>query len=79
MKPLPAIGFVVPAFNAEGTIGDTLRSLQAQSCGDWSAVVVDDGSSDGTSAIAGSFSDERITVIRQSNAGVASGATRGCG
>lgn len=40
---------VVPAFNRASTIEAALRSIQQQTCGLWDAIVVDDGSADGTS------------------------------
>jgi len=39
---------VIPAFNRAATIGAALQSVQAQTCHDWEAIVVDDGSRDGT-------------------------------
>jgi len=71
MNATTPIGFVVPAYNAERTIGDTLRSLQSQSFQDWTAVVVDDGSSDTTSTVTESFHEPRITLLKQTNGGVA--------
>ena len=49
---------------------DAIRSVLAQSHGDWSMVVVDDGSTDATAAVAASFGEPRIAVVRQDNAGV---------
>lgn len=43
---------VVPAFNAAATLPETLRSLSAQSFGDFEIIVVDDGSTDATAEIA---------------------------
>lgn len=65
------ISVIVPAYNAAGTIADTLESLLAQNYPNWEAIVVDDGSSDRTAEIARSFEgrDARIRVISQSNAG----------
>ncbi len=45
---MPLFSIVVPCFNAEKTIGATLASLRAQSCADWEAICIDDGSSDAT-------------------------------
>jgi glycosyltransferase involved in cell wall biosynthesis len=49
----------------------------AQTHGDWALVVVDDGSTDATAAVAAQFTDPRIRLIRQTNAGVASARNRG--
>ena len=67
-----ALTFVIPAFNAAATIHDTLASLIAQSRTDWNALVVDDGSSDTTSAIVAelSASEPRIKFMRTPHLGV---------
>ena len=54
---MPAITVLIPARNAEATLGDTLQSLVAQSFGDFDVLLVDDASTDGTRALAESFSD----------------------
>lgn len=66
------IGVVIPAFNAEKTLAETLLSVQGQLGVPWVAVVVDDGSADGTAAIACDFAkrDPRISVVRQRNGGL---------
>jgi hypothetical protein len=71
------IGVVIPAFNAASWIGDAIVSVLAQTHSDWSLVVVDDGSTDGTGEIAAGFNDQRIALIRQSNAGVSAARNRG--
>jgi len=65
---------IVPAFNAEGTLAEALDSVIGQSFEDWEAIVVDDGSGDGTARIAQDYAsqDDRIRFYRQSNAGAAS-------
>lgn len=64
---------IIPAWNAERTLARALASVQAQSHGDLEIIVVDDGSSDGTLALARAIAadDRRITVLTQANAGVA--------
>ncbi|WP_421996448.1 glycosyltransferase [Reyranella sp.] len=47
-----SLSVVIPAHNAAGTLAETLESLRAQTRTDWEALVVDDGSTDGTAAIA---------------------------
>ncbi|MCC5786785.1 MAG: glycosyltransferase family 2 protein [Phycisphaerales bacterium] len=71
------VGFVVPAFNAQSTLADTLLSFIAQDDPGWSAIVVDDGSTDATAQIARSFADPRIIVLRQQNAGLATARNAG--
>ena len=46
------ISVVIPAYNAAGTIAETLASLRDQTYERWEAIVVDDGSSDQTASIA---------------------------
>ena len=58
---------VIPTFNREATLRETLRSIEEQTFRDFDVVVVDDGSTDGTIEIAQSFSFVR--VIRQQNSG----------
>ncbi len=60
----PAVTVVVPARDEAEGIGRCLRSLLAQEyAGALDVVVVDDGSSDGTGAIARGFGDARLRVI----------------
>src|SRR5258708_7976791 len=62
---------VIPAYNAEATLDQTLQSLRAQTYAAWNAIVVDDGSRDGTFAIAEKIAraNPRVRIIRQTNAG----------
>lgn len=71
------IDFIIPAYNAEGTITRTLDSLRAQTDPHWNAIVVDDGSTDQTSRIVNSYDDERIRRVFQPNRGP--GAARNLG
>lgn len=71
------IAVVIPAFNVAPFVGDAIRSLLSQTYRQWSAVVVDDGSSDSTAAVAESFGDPRIRVIRQPRSGVSPARNRG--
>ncbi|MFA4855195.1 MAG: glycosyltransferase family A protein [archaeon] len=66
-KPIASI--VVPAFNAEKTIGKCLESLSRQSFKGYETIVVDDGSRDKTGEIAESFRGTR--VLTEKNAGPA--------
>lgn len=72
------IGVVIPAYNAAQWIGDAILSVLRQTHADWRLVVVDDGSSDRTSEVAAAFTDVRMQLIRQQNAGVSAARNRGC-
>jgi GT2 family glycosyltransferase len=64
------INIIIPAHNAERHLGAALDSVQSQTERDWQALVVDDGSTDGTAGIAeGYLGDERIRLVRQANGG----------
>ena len=70
------VSVVIPALDAAANIRQTLNSVLAQTYQEIEVIVVDDGSSDATSAIVEEFvaQDARFQLIRQSNAGV--GAAR---
>jgi glycosyltransferase involved in cell wall biosynthesis len=76
---MPSVAVVIPAYNAEATLGNTLSSVLAQTMSDFELVVTDDGSKDATYEIAKSFAlrDNRLTVIRQSNSGLADARNSG--
>lgn len=68
---MPRFSVVIPAYNAEATLAETIDAVLAQSCNDWECVIVDDGSSDGTAAVARRYADlePRVRVVSQSNMG----------
>jgi glycosyltransferase involved in cell wall biosynthesis len=70
----PRFSVIVPAYNVEAYLEDTVASVRAQTCDDWELVIVDDGSTDATGRIASRLaeSDGRIRVLAQQNGGCAS-------
>jgi glycosyltransferase involved in cell wall biosynthesis len=67
MKPLVSI--LIPAYNAQKWIADTLRSAVAQTWGRKEIIVVDDGSRDDTFSVAQRFESRWLKVVRQQNQG----------
>lgn len=77
--PPPLVSVIVPAFNAEATLRATLQSVSAQTHTRLELLVVDDGSTDGTAALAERIgqTEPRLILIRQANAGVAAARNAG--
>ena len=72
MKPLVSI--LIPAFNAQQWIAETIHSAVAQSWPRKEIIVVDDGSTDRTLEVARQFASKEVTVVSKANQGAA--ATR---
>jgi glycosyltransferase involved in cell wall biosynthesis len=68
---------VMPLFNKEREVARALRSVMAQKFDDYELIVVNDGSTDNGPTVVKSFSDPRIRLINQENAGVSSARNRG--
>jgi CDP-glycerol glycerophosphotransferase len=66
------LSVVVPIYNVEDYLDECLRSLAGQTFGDFEAVLVDDGSTDGSAAIAQRFiaGDERFRLVARPNGGL---------
>jgi glycosyltransferase involved in cell wall biosynthesis len=77
----PLVTAIVPAFNAAATLAETLQSVAAQTWRAFECLIVDDGSTDETAAIAEAFcqADRRFTLLRKENGGVASARNHGLG
>lgn len=63
------ISVVIPLYNKETSIAQSLGSGLSQSYQDFEIVVVDDGSTDGSVAIIEAINDSRIRLIKQKNGG----------
>jgi glycosyltransferase involved in cell wall biosynthesis len=74
MKQKSLVSILIPAYNSEKWIGDTLRSAVAQTWTPKEIIVVDDGSTDRTLEVARQFESDGVQVFTQKNQGAA--ATR---
>lgn len=70
------VSCVVPVFNGSRYLAETLESLFSQTHPPFEVIVVDDGSTDETGAVARAFG-QRIRYIHQDNAGPAAARNRG--
>jgi glycosyltransferase involved in cell wall biosynthesis len=73
------VSVVIPAFNAQDVIGETLRSVRSQTHCNLEIIVVDDGSTDRTVEVVQAHiaADSRVTLFSQSNQGVAQARNSG--
>jgi|HubBroStandDraft_4_1064222.scaffolds.fasta_scaffold15545_2 glycosyltransferase involved in cell wall biosynthesis len=74
MKPLVSI--LIPAYNSEEWIADTLQSAIAQTWQRKEIIVVDDGSTDRTAEVARRFASKEVSVVTKENGGAAAARNR---
>jgi len=63
------VSILIPAYNAEKWLGDTIRSALSQTWSNKEIIIVDDGSTDNTLGIAKTFEGRNVKVITQRNTG----------
>lgn len=72
----PLVSVIVPVYNGERYLAETLESLRAQTHRPLEVIVVDDGSADGSAGIAERFAP-LVRLVRQPHAGVSAAHNRG--
>jgi glycosyltransferase involved in cell wall biosynthesis len=72
----PLVSILIPAYNAEPWIAETIGSALAQTWSNKEIIVVDDGSSDQTLRIAKLFAGKTVSVVTQVNQGAAAARNR---
>ncbi len=68
---------VIPLYNKELSIRNTIQSVLDQTCQDFEIVVVNDGSTDNSAAVVEAIEDDRVRLIHQKNQGVSAARNRG--
>jgi len=71
------VSVIVPVYNAEQYVKDTLQSLLAQTHSNLEVIIVDDGSPDQSIEVCRQFTDSRIKIVQQSNRGLAGARNTG--
>lgn len=74
---MPLISVVIPVYNGEKTIRQTLESVLNQTFTDFEVIVINDGSQDTTLEIVANIADPRLKVFSYPNAGQAASRNRG--
>ncbi len=70
------VSVVIPAYNVENYISQSIRSVLDQTFNNWELIVIDDGSKDRTGDVCAQFS-KHIKYYRQVNSGVAAARNKG--
>lgn len=76
-KQTVLVSIIIPLYNKEQSIFNTIQSVLSQSYKNIELIVIDDGSTDESVKVVSSIEDTRITLIRQTNHGVAYTRNRG--
>lgn len=71
------ISVIIPLYNKETTIGETLKSVLQQTFTDFEIIIVNDGSTDNSLSVVKNIHDSRIRVIDKTNEGVSATRNRG--
>lgn len=74
---MPKISVIIPAYNSEDTILETIKSVQKQTFSDWELIVINDGSTDGTIQLVNEINDSRLKVFSYENGGLSVARNRG--
>jgi glycosyltransferase involved in cell wall biosynthesis len=72
----PLVSILIPAYNAEPWIADTIRSALAQTWPRKEIFIVDDGSTDQTLQVARQFASETVSIGTQENQGASAARNR---
>jgi glycosyltransferase involved in cell wall biosynthesis len=67
---MPNVSIIIPTYNAERYISETVQSVLAQTYPDFELLIIDDGSTDKSIKIIQNFTDPRIRIIHQENRGL---------
>ena len=71
------ISVVIPLYNKEKSITDTIRSVLDQTYKDFELIIVNDGSTDNSLNFVSLINDSRIVIIDKTNGGVSSARNKG--
>lgn len=74
---MPLVSIIIPAYNAERFIRQTIDSVLAQTVRDLEIILVDDGSNDETATVVKKIADSRVKYFYQKNASQAVARNKG--
>jgi len=74
---MPTVSVIIPVYEGEKTIKDTIQSVLNQTFSDFELIVINDGSEDSTLKIVSNVQDPRVKVFSYPNAGLSASRNRG--
>ena len=74
---MPIISVIIPVYNGEATIRETIESVLNQTFQDFELIIINDGSQDATLDIVDHFQDSRLKLFSYTNSGLAASRNRG--
>ncbi|WKS94939.1 glycosyltransferase [Riemerella columbina] len=76
-KKQPLVSVLLPAYNVEAYIAETVESVLEQSFTNFELIIINDGSTDKTLQVVEAFKDPRIILVNQENLGLAKTLNKG--
>jgi len=70
MAVIPRVSVVMPVWNGSRWLAEAIESIISQTYTQWELLILDDGSTDSSVAVAETFSDSRIRLIRRPHEGL---------
>ncbi len=77
MNSTPFFSIIIPLFNKENYVKDSLKSILCQSFSKFEVIIVNDGSTDASLEVVNTFKDSRIKILNQENQGVSVARNKG--
>ena len=77
---IPLVSIIIPAYNVESYIEETILSVKNQTLSNWELIVVDDGSTDNTYSVICKAVDsirQNVTILQQENRGLSAARNAG--
>lgn len=74
---MPLISIIIPTYNSEKTISESIKSILKQSFDDYEILIMDGVSSDHTISIVQEFNDSRIKIFSEKDSGVYDAMNKG--
>lgn len=73
----PKFSVIIPAYNAEKFIHIAIQSVQEQTINEWELIIVENGSTDNTTAVCEKFLNDKRIKLLHSEKGVSSARNKG--